>query len=208
MAAPLLVAIASMITRMESSRLDRALATAVGFVGVLVVLRPSLDASASGLAFALACAAFLASRDLVNRRIPAQVPSVLIAVATTIAVTFAGLVLATTQPWLALETSTLAWIAAAAVFAALGNYAVVAASRGVDLSVVAPFRYSSIVWALVLGFAFWGEIPDWRVCTGIALIAASGGYMLRALRAASDGRRNAPPTDPGCTRGTRDDVTH
>lgn len=188
MTAPLIVAAFSMVTGMESRRMDRVLATGAGFVGVLVVLRPSLEASVPGLAFALACALSLAARDLVNRRIPLEVPSMLIAAATTLAVAAAGVVMTAMEKWQALEARALAWIAGAAVFAALGNYAVIAASRGVDLSVVAPFRYSIIVWALLLAYVVWGEAPDWRICAGVALIAASGWYMLRSM-----GTRRPPP---------------
>jgi len=184
MTAPLIVAAFSMAAGMEARRPGRVLATGIGFAGVLVVLRPSLETSAAGLAFALACAASLAARDIVNRRIPMAVPSLLIAAATTLAVTAAGVVMAALDPWPALEREVLAWIAGAAVFTALGNYAVIAASRGVDPSVVAPFRYSSIVSALLLGYAVWGEVPDWRICAGVALIVGAGWYMLRAVRTA------------------------
>lgn len=183
--APLMVAVVSMACGMESRRADRVLAAAAGFAGVLLVLRPSLDVSTVGIAFALACAGCLAARDLINRRIPAQVPTPLIAVATTLAVTFAGMAMAaapSSQRWHDPEPSTLAWIAGAAVFTAFGNYAVIAASRGVDLSIVAPFRYSSIVWALLLGYALLGEVPNWQIALGVALIAAAGAYMLHVVR--------------------------
>jgi drug/metabolite transporter (DMT)-like permease len=185
MTAPLIVVAFSMSAGRESWRADRVLAAGLGFAGVLVVLRPSLEGSALGLAFALACAGSLAARDLVNRRIPEEVPSILITAATTLAVTAAGMVMSAMDTRRELEAEAFAWIAGAAVFAALGNYAVVAASRGVDLSVVAPFRYSSIVWALLIAYAFWGEAPDWRICTGVALISASGLYMLRGVRSPS-----------------------
>ncbi|WP_398494379.1 DMT family transporter [Variovorax sp.] len=182
--APLLVAVISMATGMEPRRADRVLAAAVGFAGVLLILRPSLDVSASGLAFALACAACLAARDLVTRRIPARTPTPLIASVTTLAVTAAGFALAatpTSAPWKPLAPGTLAWIAGAAFFTAIGNYALIVACRNVDLSTVSPFRYSSILWAMLLGYMFLGEVPDWRVGIGVALITAAGTYTLRAF---------------------------
>lgn len=180
--APLMVAAFSMASGMEPRRADRVIAATVGFAGVLLVLRPSLDVSTSGLAFALSCAACLAARDLINRRIPLQVPTPLIAGVTTLAVTAGGFVMAAapaSQSWQDLAPSALAWIAGAAVFTAVGNYAVVAASRNVDLSTVAPFRYSSILWALLLGYVFLGETPNGHAGTGVALLVGSGAYMLR-----------------------------
>ena len=182
--APLMIAITSMACGMEPRRTDRVLATLVGLGGTLLVLRPALETRASGLAFAFGCAVGLAARDLVNRRIPAKVPTPLIASPTTVAVMVGGLALiALPGPeWQPLAPATAAWLAAAAVVTALGNMAVVAASRGVDLSVVAPFRYSSILWALLLGQLLLGEPPDGRTGIGVALITASGAYLLHAAR--------------------------
>ncbi|MBS0343881.1 MAG: DMT family transporter, partial [Proteobacteria bacterium] len=120
-------------------------------------------------------------REWVNRRVPAQVPSALLAVLTTVAVTLVGALLAATQPWRTPPADALAWIAGAAAFTALGNYAVIAATRRADLSAVAPFRYSAIVWALLLGYLLWGDTPDRTGWFGILLIAGSGAIMLRAL---------------------------
>jgi drug/metabolite transporter (DMT)-like permease len=183
MTAPLIVAACSMAVGMESRRADRLLAALGGFIGVLLVLRPfSTHASTAGLGFALACAVSLAARELVNRRLPAQLPSLLVATVTTLAVTACGFAMAAADRWQAPESDALAWIVAAAVFAALGNYAVVAASRSADLSAVAPFRYSAILWALALGYVLWADVPDGPTCAGIGLIGASSAYMLNAAR--------------------------
>lgn len=183
MTAPLLIAIAAMALRWEPWQAIRLLAIAVGFAGTLLVLRPSaqLDVSA-GHAWALLCAASLAARDLVTRRIPAAVPSATIAVATTLAVCLAGMLLGLWEHWAPLGRRELAALAAAAGCAALGNYTLIAACRDVDLSVVTPFRYSLIVWALLLGYAIWGDVPPPLATIGVALIIAAGTYSIYAAR--------------------------
>lgn len=184
MIAPLIVAAVSMATGLEPRRMDRVLAATAGFVGVLIVLRPSSAVDLPGLTLALACAASLAGRELVNRAIPLDVPSLLVATVTTLAVTLAGAAMATLEVRAPTDPQTLTWMVGAAVFTAVGNSAVVAASRRADLSVVAPFRFSNIIWALVLGFAVWNEVPDWHAVVGIALVAGSGVYVLRSTRRA------------------------
>ncbi|MGR4870327.1 DMT family transporter [Variovorax sp. LARHSF232] len=193
MSAPLIVTALSMASGMEPRRMGRIVATALGFAGVLMVLQPAAQSSdpgsGPGLLLALACTASLAAREWVNRRVPTQVPSLLLAVLTTAAVTAAGGLMAAAEPWRSpATTNALAWIAGAAVFTAIGNYAVIAATRRADLSAVAPFRYSAIVWALLLGYLLWNDTPDRMAWIGILLIVGSGAGMLRAL--------NLPPARP------------
>ncbi|SOE06363.1 Threonine/homoserine efflux transporter RhtA [Variovorax sp. YR752] len=184
MTAPLMIAITAMALRWEPWQGSRLLATAAGFAGVLLVIQPSaqLAIPAAGHACALLCAVSLAARDLVTRRIPAAVPSAAIAVATTLAVCLAGMLLGLVEHWAPLTRRELAALAAAAGCAALGNYALIAACRGVDLSVVTPFRYSLIVWAMLLGYAIWGDVPPPHTALGVVLIIAAGAFTVWAAR--------------------------
>lgn len=176
MTAPLLIAAAAMLLRWEPWQGARVLATAIGFAGTLVVVRPSANVNAStiGLVCALLCAASLAGRDLVTRRIPDAIPSTTIAVMTTGAVCLAGVLLGLLERWEPLGRREVVALAGAAVCAAAGNYALIAACRGVDLSIVTPFRYSIIVWAMILGYAVWGHTPDLLSALGVTLIVLAG----------------------------------
>jgi len=184
MTAPLMIAATAMALRWEPWRGGRLLATAAGFAGVLLVIQPSArpDVPVAGLACALLCAASLAVRDLVTRRIPVTIPSSTIAVATTLAVCVAGLLLGIMERWAPLTQQELGVLAAAAGCAALGNYALIVACRGVDLSVVTPFRYSLIVWALLLGYAIWGDMPRPQAAIGVLLIVAAGAFTVWTAR--------------------------
>jgi drug/metabolite transporter (DMT)-like permease len=73
-------------------------------------------------------------------------------------------------------------LAIASVFLSAGYYSVIAAMRQGEMSVVAPFRYVGLLWALLIGFVVWGDIPNALAWAGIALLIGAGLYMLRQQR--------------------------
>lgn len=184
MGAPLIIAMGAFALGWERAHGGRIVAVLLGFAGVVLVVKPSarLDGLDSGAAFALLCALSLAARDLVTRRIPAQIPSVLVALVTTVAVCGAGAVLAAHETWPPLDRVETVILAAAALCAALGNYALIAACRGTDLSVVSPFRYTIVLWSVLLGYLGWGETPDAVSILGMALISGAGLYAVFSSR--------------------------
>lgn len=184
MVAPLIIVVATVALGWEPPRGQRIAAVLLGFMGVVLIVKPSarLDGFDWGIAFALVCAASLAARDLVTRSIPPAVPSVLVALVTTMAVCVAGVTLGSRETWQTLIRSETAVLACAAFCAALGNYALIAACRDVDLSVVTPCRYTIILWAILLGYLGWGESPDVPSMLGIALISATGLYSAYTSR--------------------------
>ncbi len=168
--------------RLETFRPARLAAAAVGLAGVLLVLQPQAHQQTSGTVASLICAISLAARDLVTRRLPAEIPSVLVAWCATLAVPLAGALLLIGEAWSPMSGRDLACLGAAAVCAALGNYALIGALRGAELSVVAPFRYTIILWALAASYLDWGEVPSATALLGILLVAASGAIALRIAR--------------------------
>lgn len=182
MTAPLLAVLASLLLRLETFRPARLTAAIVGLAGVLLVLQPQVNHQTSGTVASLICALSLAARDLVTRRLPAEIPSVLVAWCATLAVPLAGALLLFGEAWSPMDGRDLACLGAAAVCAALGNYALIGALRGAEVSVVAPFRYTIILWALAAGYVGWGEVPNATALLGILLVAASGAIALRIAR--------------------------
>lgn len=174
-------------------------ATLVGFAGVLVVLRPtSANVDAYGL-LALVSAGGSAARDLMTRSIGFHISSTVITLTATISVTVAGAVLglvgaAAGESWLAPGWRESAYLVGAAVLVTAGNYANVVAFRGSEMSLVSPFRYTVILWAIVFGLIAFGQVPDAPAMAGAALIVASGIYTIhreRVRRAALDARAPA-----------------
>jgi LPXTG-motif cell wall-anchored protein len=69
------------------------------------------------------------------------------------------------------------------VFLAVGYHLIIRSVRAGDVSVVAPFRYTGLLFALVLGWAVWGDVPNALAWVGIALLIAAGLYLIRRERA-------------------------
>jgi drug/metabolite transporter (DMT)-like permease len=177
MTAPLIISIAAMALGWERWNARRLAGTLAGLLGVLVIIRPQPGAAplpAWGIASALLCAALLAARELATRRLPPEAPSWMVALVAAAAVCAGGGALGLAEAWPALARSDGGLLAAAAVFAALGNYALIAACRRGELSAIVPFRYSNIVWALTAGHVLWSHTPDGQALVGIAMIVTGG----------------------------------
>ena len=156
----------------------RSVALLAGFVGVLLVVQPSTAGFNAFSILALVSAILVSVRDLVTRNIPAHVPSGIVAFATTVAVMLTGCVFGLAESWQPLQWRETAFLAAAAIAVALGNFCIIIAYRDGDVSIVSALRYSVLVFALLAGFLVWDEWPDFLAILGSALIVASGIYAL------------------------------
>lgn len=179
MASPLVITVLAVALGLARAGPGRWLVVALGFAGVLLVIQPRPDAFN---AFAWLCllGTFLhAARDLVTLRIAREVPSIAVTLATAVAVTLWAGALSLVQGWVPMRAPQLALLATAAVFLAAGYHLVIAATREGDLTVVAPFRYTGLLMAVLIGWAVWGDVPNPLAWLGIALVLASGLYLLR-----------------------------
>jgi drug/metabolite transporter (DMT)-like permease len=176
--APIIVT-AFVAFRGESVGLSRWAAVLAGFVGVALIVRPSLEGVDVAMGLALLAAFLVAARDLTTRTIPAWVPSPMVTLATTLGGTGAGLALAPFELWRAPDLATWGFLLGAAITVALGNYAIIQAYRRAEASVVSPFRYIGVPIAILFGFIVWGHVPDALAITGIALVVGAGLYTMR-----------------------------
>lgn len=158
-------------------------ATCVGLAGVLLIVRPGGTAFEPHTILAILSVIFSAARDLLSRSVPAHVPPLVIVT------TAAALVALTSPAFLAFEAwrlpspSTFSILVVAAVALLVGQYWLVAAMRTGEIAVVAPFRYSILLWAILAGFLVWGEVPDLLTWVGIAIVTGAGLYtFLREQR--------------------------
>lgn len=175
---PLIMTLAMVVLGLERVGWRRWSAIIVGFVGVLVIVRPGAEGFDIFALVAVAVALLVAARDLATRFVPSDVPSSVVALASTASVGLAGLLAGLGEDWPALAMRELSYIGGAAVLVTLGNLANIVAFRGTDVSVVSPFRYSVILWAILLGLVIFGELPEPSAFLGIALIVASGVYTI------------------------------
>jgi len=157
-------------------------AVTVGFCGVLLIVRPGLAGFDAWALVALAGVMFMMLRDLSTNVLPKDVPTLGVSFATLLGVCLMGLVLSLGEDWLVPTWRELAYLATAAGFILVGFVSIIAAMRMGDLSVVAPFRYSIILWAILIGYVVWGDVPDGPTLAGIAILVGTGLYSLMRER--------------------------
>jgi drug/metabolite transporter (DMT)-like permease len=182
MAAPLFITLFAVIAFNEQVGATRWMAIATGFVGVLLVVQPS---GAAFNAYALLCLGgtlLHASRDLMTRMIDKSIPSILITLSTAVAVTLLSGLFSLFGEWKPVTWQQLTLLATASVFLSGGYFLLTTAMRGGEMSVIAPFRYAGLLFALVLGFVVWGDVPNAMAWAGIALLMAAGLYVLHSER--------------------------
>jgi drug/metabolite transporter (DMT)-like permease len=176
-ALPLAVTLGAALTLGEPVGWRRWLAITAGFVGVVIIVRPGVEGFNQFSLFALVSVIFCAVRDLATKRIPAQIPSLFITLLTTVAVTTAGgVILVPLGGWTPPSGGALGLLALAAVLLLIGYQFVIMALRTGDISAVAPFRYSALLWAMLLGYLVFGDVPDGMMVTGASIIVLSGLY--------------------------------
>lgn len=152
----------------------RLTAIGLGFLGVMMIIQPGAEGFNAYAILALLAALLVTGRDLVTRAFSPEVPTMSVAVITAAAVAVLGGVLSIFEGWAALGWRETALILAAAVFIIAGYVFSVMVMRVGDISFTAPFRYTSLIWALLLGFAVFGNWPNALALTGAALVVGTG----------------------------------
>jgi drug/metabolite transporter (DMT)-like permease len=170
----------------ESGGWHRLGAVLGGFIGVLCVIRPGSEAMHWAVVLPLIVALADAARDLVTRQMAGGESNLRIVFSTACMLAIAGL-LTVVGGWEAVRTQDLIWFFLSAAMFVAGHFLMVEAYRHGQLVAVAPFRYIQIVWTILAGLIFWGEVPSTMVFLGIGIICASGVYI--AWREATVGRQ-------------------
>lgn len=182
LAAPLFLVVFAVWFLKERPGAARWLAVAVGFAGVLCVVQPSSDGFNAWALLCLAGTLFHATRDLLTRRIDPAIPSIVVTLSTAVAVTLLSGAMSLAQGWQPFAPVQLAWLAAASVFLVAGYFLIIQCMRQGEVSLTAPFRYAALLFAVVLGYLVWGDVPNaWAWC-GIALLVGSGLYVVHDQR--------------------------
>jgi drug/metabolite transporter (DMT)-like permease len=181
---PLMVTAGAALFLGEKVGWRRWAAIMVGFLGVMVVIRPGLEGFDAWSLVALGSMLFITIRDLTTRTMPRGIPALLVALVTAVAVALTGPVygLVANETWAAPSGQSLLLVGGAAVFLIGGYLFAVDFMRHGDIAVVAPFRYVVILWAIIVGYLVWGEIPDAPMVIGTGLIIASGIYTIHRER--------------------------
>ena len=197
-ALPLAVTMGAALVFSEPVGWRRWCAILAGFVGVLIIVRPGAAGFNLWSLSAVATVGFCAIRDLSTRVIPSDTPTVLVSLATSAAVSTCGAVLIIPfGGWETPELSEIAILSAAAVALIFGYQFTIMALRQGDMSFMAPFRYTSLLWAILLGFLIFRDVPDGPMLLGSAIVIASGLYALYREQIVARQRPIAESTAPG-----------
>jgi drug/metabolite transporter (DMT)-like permease len=173
---PLAVTLAGAVLLREPVGWRRMTAIVIGFCGVLLIVRPGTEGFDRWSVAGLVSVAFVVLRDLATRRLSRSVPSVTVAFYAALSVALgAALALPFTEV-VAVSAHHVVQIFAAAAFLIVGYLTVVMAMRVGDIAVVAPFRYASLVAAILLGWGAFGQFPDKWTLAGAAIVVATGIY--------------------------------
>lgn len=177
-ALPLTITLAGALFLREPVGWRRLLAILVGFVGVLLIVRPDADGFDHYAIMALLAVACVTLRDLVTRRMSRTVPSMTVAMATAGGVTVFAFAGALSEGWVMPSGGVQIALGGAGVLIVAGYLLSITAMRVGELGVVSPFRYTGLVWALALGWLVFGDWPDGVTLAGAALIVATGIFTL------------------------------
>ena len=180
---PLFLAVLAALMLAEQVGWRRWSAIAVGFVGVLMVIQPH-PGDANGWTWLVVAASFVgALRDVIARFVPAVVPSLVVSLSSAVTLAVLGCAWSLLQGWQPIPWLGVAYIFGSSLLLASGYQLLIVALRsGAEYSVMAPFRYGSVVMAIGIGYVMWGDVPNALAFAGIAVIVTAGLYILHRER--------------------------
>lgn len=173
---PLAITLAAALFLGEQVGWRRYSAIAVGFAGVMIIVRPGAEGFNVYALWALAAVGFMVLRDLSTRGFSQGLPSLFAAFVTALCTgLFAGGV-ALTRDWQPLALEHLGLLGASAGFLFFGYVFSIKAMREGEVAFVSPFRYTILIWAIILGIVVFGDIPDGWTLLGAAIVVFMGIY--------------------------------
>ena len=175
-ALPLAITMAAALFLSEPVGWRRWTAILIGFVGILIVVRPGLEGFNIYSLSALMAVIFITVREISTRKLTSQVPTITVVLSTAVgSALFAGIMMIGSE----LDTvSALSWllILGAAVAVSIATLLSVMAMRIGEIGFVSPFRYTSMLGAIGLGILLFGDWPDQPTLVGTLIIVSTGIY--------------------------------
>ncbi|MDX5384291.1 MAG: DMT family transporter [Rhodobacterales bacterium] len=175
---PLVVTLAAALFFGETLGWRRMTAILVGLCGVLLIVRPGTEGFNIFSIYALIAVAFVTVRDLVTRRVSGATHSMMVTFITSLALLIAFGFASMSVTWVPITPHRGGMILGAAVMVVFGYVFSVMVMRVGEISFVAPFRYTGLIWALVLGWLVFGDWPAPLTLLGAVIVVGSGVFML------------------------------
>lgn len=179
---PLVVTLGAALVLRERVGWRRWSAILVGFVGVMIIIRPGAEGYDGNTLWALVAVAGLAVRDLAARRMQARFStfSIVTMVGALLIPLGVGMHIAMeSEPMFAgIAPAAWAYIVGGGFFGMAAYYAITLSTRMGELSAVAPYRYTRLIAALILAYLLFGEVPDVPMIIGATLVIGAGLFTL------------------------------
>lgn len=188
---PLAVTLAAALYYKDQIGWRRMLAIIIGFVGVMLIIRPGMEGFTIWSVLGLGSVATVVFRDLSVRRLSGAVPSLIVALGAGFAVMVMGFLGSALEGWQAMSLFQTLQVLAAGGLLIVAYICSVSAMRVGDIGFIAPFRYTSLLWAIILGWVFFATFPDAYALIGAAIVVATGIYTLLRERKLRQLARNA-----------------
>jgi drug/metabolite transporter (DMT)-like permease len=179
---PLALTAAAAIFLGEPVGWRRWLAALVGFIGVMIIIKPGTAAFHPAALWTVTSMVFAVVRDLTTRQIGARVPSFFLISFSSVAVMLSACVFLPFETWSTPGPVASLLILGSAICAIGGFYTIIVAMQSGDIGVVAPFRYSIAIFAIFFGIVVFGERPPLSTYVGIAIVIGAGLYTLHRER--------------------------
>lgn len=176
---PMTVTLAAALVFNERVGIIRIALIIFGFLGVVLIINPSADGFNLYAIYALIAVFLITIRDLITRKLSSEVPTILPTVSASMGVLLFSIILLINTPLQPLNPQNSLFILLAAFFIIFGYYTAVLVMRSGEISFISPFRYSAILFALILGFIFFDEQPEKIALVGIAIVMLSGIVLMR-----------------------------
>lgn len=171
---PLTVTLGSALFFREAVGWRRMSAILVGLFGVLLIIRPGTEGFNIWSLYAVAAVIFVTARDLVTRKLSPEVSGMAVTLGTTLAVMVAAGLASLTQVWVPVTAGAAGYITGSALFVMVGYFCSIQVMRAGDVSFIAPFRYTGLVGALIVGFLVFDEVPRALTLLGAAIVMGTG----------------------------------
>jgi S-adenosylmethionine uptake transporter len=153
-----------------------------GFIGVLIIIRPGGDGFNEYAVLAIVAVACVTVRDAITRRLDRSVPSLFVAFISAIPIFIYGGVATATTGWTIVSGAIIGIVVVAAIAITCGYLFAVMAMRNGEISFVAPFRYTGMIWAILFGFLLFGDLPDAATILGTMIVIGMGVYAFHRER--------------------------
>ena len=171
---PMTVTLAAAVMFKEKVRAFRILLILWGFLGVILIINPAKDGFNIYAGYALISVLLITIRDLLSRKLSVDVPTLIPTVSASLGVLLFSILLMTKTAFQPLDLQNSFFIVAAAFFIIFGYYTAVLVMRSGEISFISPFRYTAVLFALIIGFVFFDEQPDGIAFLGMAIVIMSG----------------------------------